>query len=114
MKKISKVLLSLFIVALVSGCSKNDVKIVSGTLTMGHEVRAFVENGQDKEYWIIDKSGNLYEQYTQISPVEQGGYVPVIAELKVKELPKMEDGFGAEYDGTYEVIEIISLYPTKQ
>ena len=81
---------------------------------MGHEVRAFIEDGQNKEYWIIDKSGDLYKQYLQIAPIEQGAYVPINAEIKVKELPKMEDGFGAEYDGTYEVLEIISLYPTKQ
>ena len=113
MKKYS--LFSLFALSmLISGCAKYSEKVVSGTLTMGHEVRSFIQNGQDKEYWIIDKSGDLYEQYTQIAPVEQGAYVPVIAELKVKELPKIEEGFGAEYYGTYEVIEIISLYPTKQ
>lgn len=114
MNNFFKYLISLFVVALIFGCSDNDVKVVSGTLTMGHEVRSFVENGQDKEYWIIDKSGDLYEQYLKIAPVEQGAYIPVTAELKVKELPKMEEGFGAEYDGTYEVIDIISLYPTKQ
>lgn len=98
----------------ISGCAKYSEKVVSGSLTMGHEVRSFIQNGQDKEYWIIDKSGDLYEQYMHVAPLEQGAYIPVSAELKVKELPKMEDGFGAEYDGTYEVIEIISLYPTKQ
>lgn len=108
-----KILLFLFCI-FITACSENTEKVVSGTLTMGHEVRAFVETGQDKEYWIIDKSGGLYKQYLQIAPIEQGAYIPINAELKVKELPKMEDGFGAEYDGTYEVLEIISLYPTKQ
>ena len=110
MKKVFLFLLCM----LTAACSENTEKVVSGTLTMGHEVRAFIEDGQNKEYWIIDKSGELYKQYLQIVPNEQGAYVPINAELKVKELPKMEDGFGAEYDGTYEVLEIISLYPTKQ
>lgn len=108
-----KILLFLFCI-FITACSENTEKVVSGTLTMGHEVRAFIEDGQNKEYWIIDKSGDLYKQYLQIAPIEQGAYVPINAEIKVKELPKMEDGFGAEYDGTYEVLEIISLYPTKQ
>ena len=119
-----KILLFLFCI-FITACSENTEKVVSGTLTMGHEVRAFIEDGQNKEYWIIDKSGDLYKQYLQIAPIEQGAYVPInaeikvkelpkMAEIKVKELPKMEDGFGAEYDGTYEVLEIISLYPTKQ
>ena len=108
-----KILLFLFCI-FITACSEPTEKVVSGTLTMGHEVRAFIEDGQNKEYWIIDKSGDLYKQYLQIVPIEQGAYVPINAEIKVKELPKMEDGFGAEYDGTYEVLEIISLYPTKQ
>lgn len=108
-----KILLFLFCI-FITACSENTEKVVSGTLTMGHEVRAFIEDGQNKEYWIIDKSGDLYKQYLQIAPIEQGAYVPINAEIKVKELPKMKDGFGAEYDGTYEVLEIISLYPTKQ
>ncbi len=114
MNKLFRPLFYLMIVFLVASCSFSKEKFVSGRLVMGHEVRAFVENGQNKEYWIIDKSGCLYKQYSQIVPIEKGSCIPVNAELKVKELPKMEEGFGAEYDGAYEVIEIISLYPIKQ
>ena len=34
---------------------------------------------------------------------------PIQARLKVKNLGKMSEGFGAEYDGAYEVIEIEDL-----
>lgn len=98
---------------LLIGCSNQPDNIVNGTLVMGHEVRAFTQDGQDKEYWLIDKSGELYNKYQEIAPIEQGAYIPVHAELKVKKLPKMEDGFGAEYDGTYEVVEILSVKPLK-
>lgn len=100
--------------AILCACSTNNEKIVIGTLTMGHEVRAFVPDGQDKEFWLIDKSGDLYKQYQEIAPIESGAYIPVRAELKVKELPKMQDGFGAEYDGTYDVIETILITPMKK
>lgn len=95
-------------------CTNNDEKVLHGTLVMGHEVRSFIPDGQDKEFWLIDKSGALYKQYQKMAPVESGIYTPVRAELKVKELPKMQDGFGAEYDGTYNVVEIISLTPIKK
>ena len=97
----------------LGACCQSNVEIVRGKLTMGHEVRAFVPDGQNKEFWIIDKSAKLYPEYQKIAPVEKGAYTPVRAELKVKELPKMQDGFGAEYDGAYDVIEIISLTPIK-
>lgn len=107
MKKIIFSCLALLLI----GCSDQPDNIVNGTLVMGHEVRAFTQDGQDKEYWLIDKSDELYKQYLQVAPIEQGVYVPVRAELKVKELPKMEDGFGAEYDGTYEVLKVIYIQP---
>lgn len=102
-KKVLVVGCSVFLFA----CSQENT--VQGTLVMGHEVRSFTADGQDKEYWVIDKSGDLYKKYQEIAPIEQGAYIPVRAELKVKELPKMQDGFGADYDGTYEVVEIISV-----
>lgn len=105
LKKFFIVFSALFLFA----CSGENTKVVDGTLVLGHEVRSFVESGQTKEYWIIDKSGTLYQEYSKIAPIEMGNYIPVHAKLKVKNLPKMEDGFGADYDGTYEVVEIISL-----
>lgn len=102
------------IAVILCSCTTDYKDVVRGTLTMGHEVRAFAPDGTGKEFWIIDKSGCLYKQYQKIAPVETGAYTPVRAELKVEELPKMQDGFGAEYDGTYEVVEIISLTPMKK
>lgn len=110
MTLIQKVLLAVCSVFLLA-CSQEST--VQGTLVMGHEVRSFTADGQDKEYWVIDKSGDLYKMYQEIAPIENGAYVPVRAELKVKELPKMQDGFGAEYDGTYEVVEIVSVQAIK-
>lgn len=104
-KKFFIVCCSLFLFA----CNGENTKLVDGTLVLGHEVSSFVENGQNKDFWVIDKTGNLYDEYLKIAPLEEGAYVPVHAVLKVNEMPKMEDGFGAEYDGTYEVVEIISL-----
>ncbi len=103
----------LLTVSILASCSLHNSEILYGTLTMGHEVRAFRPDGGTKEYWLIDKSGNLYKQYQEIAPIELGAYLPVNAELKLKKIPKMQDGFGAEYDGAYDVIEIISLTPIK-
>lgn len=109
---ILKALSAVLLVALCA-CGQDDAQVIRGTLIMGPEVREFKPNGQSKEYWLIDKADNLYKVYTEALPAEAEVYTPVNAALKVVELPKMQDGFGAEYDGTYEVVEIISITPIK-
>ena len=85
-------------------------KEVSGTLRMGHEVRSFTDNEDNKEYWLIDKSDNLMKAYNEAIKPQIAKYQPLQARLKVKDLGKIQEGFGAEYDGTYEVQEIISIH----
>ena len=38
---------------------------------------------------------------------------PVLPELTVEEAPQMPDGFGADYDGTYNVLKIASITPLR-
>lgn len=110
-----RVILSLFGLLLVS-CgiynnqdTNNNIKTVNGTLVIGHEVRAFTDDQDGKEYWVIDKSGRLITEYKKAIGTDIVNYEPVKAKLKVQQKAKMTDGFGADYTGTYEVKEIISL-----
>ena len=97
---------------LVLGCQQApEPKEVSGTLRLGHEVRAFRDNADNKEYWLIDKSGRLMSEYQKVLGTEVIKYQPVKAKLKVKETTNPQDGFGADYDGTHELEEIIFLQP---
>ena len=61
MKNIYIVLLSL---SLLTNCS-DGVKEVEGTVRLGHEVRAFTDNKDQKEYWLLDKSGTLEKVYQE-------------------------------------------------
>lgn len=106
MRKIFALLL--FILPACSALEGN--KEVSGTLRMGHEVRSFTDNEDNKEYWLIDKSDNLMKAYNEAIKPQIAKYQPLQARLKVKDLGKIQEGFGAEYDGTYEVQEIISIH----
>lgn len=38
---------------------------------------------------------------------------PVLPELTVEEMPQITDGFGADYDGTYNVLKIASITPLR-
>ena len=95
---------------LLSSCSDN-IKEVEGTVRLGHEVRAFTDNKDQKEYWLLDKSGNLEKAYQEAIHSKIMNYQPVRAKLKVQPRKKSEDGFAAEYDGTYEVKQILTLTP---
>ena len=87
----------------------SSVQQVAGIVRIGHEVRSFQDNRDCKEYWLVDKSGKLVRKYKNIIGTEDVHYQPVFARLKVKNIGKMSEGFGAEYDGAYEVIEIEDL-----
>ena len=106
-----KNIINIFLLTL-SICSCSQTKEVEGTLRMGHEVRSFTDASDHKEYWLIDKSQSLMPAYQKIIGKEVADYQPVHARLQVKDIGKIEDGFGAEYDGGYEVKKIISIsYP---
>ena len=94
----------------MSGChTSQNVQEVEGVLEIGHEVRSFVNVSDNKEYWIIDKSGKLMREYQDAVGTKIVKYQPVYARLKVQDVGKVQDGFGAGYDGAYEVKDIISL-----
>lgn len=106
-----KNIINIFLLTL-SICSCSQTKEVEGTLRMGHEVRSFTDASDHKEYWLIDKSQSLMPAYQKIIGQEVADYQPIHARLQVKDIGKIEDGFGAEYDGGYEVKKIISIsYP---
>lgn len=77
---------------------------VKGELIIAHEVRSFVADGDTVCYWVIDKTGELYKQYDELTKGQKNG-VPVHAELEVRDMGKSQEGFAAEYDGVYEVVK---------
>ncbi len=98
-------------IAWVFLCSCSENKQVCGTLRMGHEVRSFTNEADNKEYWVIDKSQTLMPAYQKIIGHKVPNSQPVRACLEVKDIGKLKDGFGAEYDGGYELEKIINLLP---
>lgn len=83
-------------------------KKVKGILTLAHETRSFKDESNQKEYWVIDQTGQLYAKYDSLTNGTKNG-TPVEAELFVKETEPNKDGFAADYTGTYQIIKIINL-----
>lgn len=89
-------------------------EIVRGELILGHEVESFTPSNSDLNYWIIDSSKNLKKAYDSLTINAKYPYMPVFAELKIVDKGKSTEGFAAEYDGVYEVIEIINIRNLKE
>lgn len=88
--------------------SQDILYMLDGTLTIGHEIRTFQPNDSKDAYWIIDKTGTLYQQYDRITNGQKNGK-PVHATLKIEYNGKWTDGFASEYPGTFIIREIINL-----
>lgn len=86
--------------------------VYKGEITIGVEVSVFVTEG--KEYWLEDETGEIQNRYVEVLGNGQAPYTPIYAELKGKKLPKAEDGFAADYDGVFEISEIVKLEKIKE
>ena len=85
-------------------------KTVEGILTIGHEVRSLVIQGDTNDYWITDKTGDLFRQYDSITQGVKNGQ-PVYTKLQVVDAGHSEEGFAQNYDRVLRVVGIDSLAP---
>ncbi len=84
-----------------------------GRVVLAHEVRAFTPEGDTTEYWIVDRSGVLERAYDSVTGGQKNGK-PAWAGLKVRYKGPSDEGFAAEYEGVFEVEEVISVEKTEE
>lgn len=90
--------------------SGDELLVLSGVLRIGHEVRSFIPDGSDEEFWIVDRTGQLVPAYDKVTSGQKNG-TPVRATLKLEYDGVWDDGFAAEYSGTFLVREVIQVEP---
>lgn len=88
----------------------NAPKTVEGILTIGHEVRALTVEGDTCNYWIVDKTDKLAQQYDSITNGVKNGQ-PIYAKLQVVDMGHSDEGFAADYDKVLHIVGIDSLAP---
>lgn len=84
------------------------VSVIRGRVVIAHEVRAFIPEGDTTEYWLLDPGCRLEEAYDRLTGGAKNG-TPVRAELRARYLGPSDEGFAAEYEGVYRVLEILRL-----
>lgn len=90
------------------GLSKDILYTMEGELRIGHEVMSFAPSGSKNEYWFVDKTGKLEDEYDRMTGGKKNGR-PVKAVLKVEYRGKSDEGFAELYDGVMFVREVVSL-----
>lgn len=107
MKLLKYTIAAMAAAAFLTGCS--DTSTVEGKLVFGHEVRSFTADGDTVECWIFDRDGILMEAYRENASMEK--YEPVHVKMKVIDKGKAQDGFAADYEKSYELVELIEMTP---
>ena len=88
--------------------SVDSIVHLRGRVVLGHEVRAFIPEGDTVEYWIVDRSGALEREYDRKTGGQKNG-MPARAELKARCKGPTDEGFAAGYEGVFEVVEVLSV-----
>jgi hypothetical protein len=81
-------------------------KTLEGQLSLGNEVRTFKPCGSDKTFWVSDKTGKLKEFYSKLT-IGEKPYTQIFTEIEVKDKGKAKEGFPAEYESVYEVVNVL-------
>lgn len=94
----------------INSTSKEEAfQTVKGEVVFGHKVESFTPDGSIENYWIDDPSGQLKKAYDSLHVNAKFPYIPIYAELKVKNKGKASEGFAADYAGVYELIGIVAV-----
>jgi uncharacterized membrane protein len=86
--------------------SAEEPHFVPGFVTLGHEVRSFRPCESEEDLWAIDSSGILWDLHQELAPGAKP-YEEVFAAVSGYLAPRQTDGFGAEYEGTLVVVEVL-------
>lgn len=95
-------LIATTLLVLVNGCSQppveevEDSEILLGHLVWGHEVRTFTACGTTETGWIIDKTEGELRLLAQTGATQP--YEKILVEIRGQLGPRLESGFGADFD----------------
>jgi putative lipoprotein len=83
--------------------------LVSGHYVWGGEVNVFTPCGSAQDYWVTADPEVLRVLRAQYTSFQLPPYAPVFAELRGTVGPVLDCGFCQEYDGSFEVTELVRM-----
>lgn len=88
------------------GSGGPEQQYIIGLATFGHEVRSFRACGSEEDLWAIDSTGVLWDLHQELAPSE-APYEEVFAAVFGVVGPPPNEGFGADYEGSLVVKEVL-------
>ena len=79
---------------------------IEGDYRFGHEVNTVCVGTPEKCYWLVDTSAEVRQELKQ-RVVPQPPYTPVCLRLIAELSDTRAGGFGADYDGSVRVQQVI-------
>ena len=89
-------------------------KVLNGTYIFGSEVSSFQPCGSSAELWVTGEQKLLTKLESDYMNLVAKPYQEVFVSFKGNRLPKAKDGFAADYDGKFELLDVLDLDRTKK
>ncbi len=86
-------------------------EVADGLFVWGHEVRSFRPCGSEMELWVVGAPEVMDPLVAEQRKLTDGPYQPVYVRLVGEVSGPPEDGFGADYDGTFGVRDVLEVRP---
>ncbi len=86
-------------------------EVADGLFVWGHEVRSFRPCGSEMELWVVGAPEVMDPLVAEQRKLTDGPYQPVYVRLVGEVSGPPEDGFGADYDGTFGVRNVLEVRP---
>lgn len=101
MARLATAMLMLVATACVAGPQQ-----IEGYYRFGHEVNTVCSGDPEACYWLVDTDAQIRQQLKgQVAGLEP--YTPVCVSLSAEVSDAKADGFGADYDGSIRVLELL-------
>ncbi len=83
-------------------------QIAKGKIILGLEGDSFRPCGNDKVFYVIDKTGTLEKNYNELIE-DKPKFTSVYAEVEVVEKPSSSQPYAFDYAGIYEITKFLSI-----
>ncbi len=90
--------------AAAASSAADDVRLVLGRLTWGHEVRELEICGETAPRWLHDPAGVVRSALPERMP-----YEPLSVVIRGRDIPPPAAGFGADAEAAFEVVELVEV-----
>lgn len=84
------------------------MRVFVGLVVFGHEVRSFRPCGSEDALWAVDRTSRLQGLCEEMAPHGEP-YQEVFAAVEGRTTPAPGEGFGADYSGGIEIVDVLYM-----